>query len=85
MNIWLIAEIGLLLTMIPCAAVILRAPALSDCLVALQMGGVTAVLALVVLSEAMSRPAFYDLAIVSSVLSFGSGFMLAHFLERWFR
>jgi len=85
MNIWLVAEIGLLLAAIPCACVILRAPSLSDCLVALQMGGVIAVLTLVVLAQAMARPAFYDLGIVTSVLSFGSGIMLAHFLERWFQ
>ena len=81
----MIAEIGLLLAVIPCAYVILRGPALSDALVAVQRGGMIAVLALVVLAQAMSRPSFYDLAIVTAVLAFGSGFMLAHFLERWLR
>ncbi len=85
MTIWLLAEIGLLLAVIPCAYVIVRGPTLSDALVGLQLGGTIAVLALVVLAQAMSRPSFYDLAIVTAVLSFASGFMLAHFLERWFR
>jgi multisubunit Na+/H+ antiporter MnhF subunit len=55
----------------------------ADGLVALNLGGTIATLALLLLSEATERQPFFDLAIVSAVLSFAGGLAYARFLERW--
>ena len=47
MSVWLGADIGLLLALIPCAVLVLRAKTLTDCFVGLQMAGIIAVLALI--------------------------------------
>lgn len=85
MNIWLAAGIAMLLTLIPCVVVMLHARRLTDCMVALQLAGVVAVLALMILAQAMHRPSFYDLALALALLSFPSALMFAHFLEVWLR
>ncbi len=83
MSLWLLADILLLLAIVPCAIVVLRSAGLSDWVVAVQMCGVIGALALMILAQAMSRPSFYDLAVALSLLSFPTGLMFAHFLERW--
>jgi len=85
MSIWIVAEIMLLVATIPCAYAILRGSTVGDSLLGLQMGGTIAVLAFVVISQAILRPSSHDVAIVLALLSFASGFILAYFLERWFR
>ena len=85
MSIWLWSDIALLLSIVPCAILILRSSNVSDWTVATQMGGLIAVLALLVLAQAMKRPSFYDLAVALALLSFPAGLMFAHFIERWFR
>jgi multicomponent Na+:H+ antiporter subunit F len=54
-----------------------------DGLVALNLGGTIATLALLLLAEATQRQPFFDLAVVSAVLSFAGGLAYARFLERW--
>jgi multisubunit Na+/H+ antiporter MnhF subunit len=54
-----------------------------DGLVALNLGGTIATLVLMLLAEATRRPPFFDLAVVSAVLSFAGGLAYARFLERW--
>jgi multicomponent Na+:H+ antiporter subunit F len=54
-----------------------------DGLVALNLGGTIATLALMLLAEATQRQPFFDLAVVSAVLSFAGGLAYARFLERW--
>jgi multisubunit Na+/H+ antiporter MnhF subunit len=54
-----------------------------DGLVALNLGGTIATLVLMLLAEATQRQPFFDLAIVSAVLSFAGGLAYARFLERW--
>jgi multisubunit Na+/H+ antiporter MnhF subunit len=54
-----------------------------DGLVALNLGGTIATLVLMLLAEAMRRQPFFDLAVVSAVLSFTGGLAYARFLERW--
>lgn len=83
MKAWLSADIALLVAMIPCAVFLFRAKRLTDCLVALQMMGIIAVLALLVLAQAMQRPSFYDLSLTLALLSFPAGLMYAHFVESW--
>jgi multisubunit Na+/H+ antiporter MnhF subunit len=52
-----------------------------DGLVALNLGGTIATLVLLLL--AAGRQPFFDLAVVSAVLSFAGGLAYARFLERW--
>ena len=54
-----------------------------DGLVALNLGGTIATLVLMLLAEATQRQPFFDLALVSAVLSFAGGLAYARFLERW--
>ncbi len=84
MNIWLAADVALLLGLVPCAWLILRSRELSDWIVGLQMSGIITVLVLLTLAQAMSRPSFYDLALALAFVSFPAGLMFAHFIQRWF-
>lgn len=54
-----------------------------DGLVALNLGGTIATLVLLLMAEATQRQPFFDLALVSAVLSFAGGLAYARFLERW--
>jgi multisubunit Na+/H+ antiporter MnhF subunit len=54
-----------------------------DGLVALNLGGVIATFVLMLLAEATQRQPFFDLAVVSAVLSFAGGLSYARFMERW--
>jgi multicomponent Na+:H+ antiporter subunit F len=54
-----------------------------DGLVALNLGGTITTLVLMLLAEATQRQPFFDLALVSAVLSFTGGLAYARFLERW--
>ena len=80
--IWLAAAGVLLLGMIPCGWVIHRAGIL-DALVALQLAGVIATLALLLIAQGIGRSPFFDLALVASVLSFAGSLAFARVLERW--
>lgn len=80
--IWLGAAGVLLLGMIPCGWVVHRAGVL-DALVALQLAGVIATLALLLIAEGIGRTILLDVALVSSVLSFAGSLAFARFLERW--
>jgi multicomponent Na+:H+ antiporter subunit F len=66
----------------PLIAFSVRASA-SDGLVALNLGGTIATLVLLLLAQATQRQPFFDLALVSAVLSFAGGLAYARFLERW--
>jgi multicomponent Na+:H+ antiporter subunit F len=54
-----------------------------DGLVALNLGGTIATLVMLLFAEATQRQPFFDLALVSAVLSFAGGLAYARFLERW--
>jgi multicomponent Na+:H+ antiporter subunit F len=54
-----------------------------DGLVALNVGSDIATLVLLLLAAGTGREPFFDLAIVSAVLSFAGGLAYARFLERW--
>jgi multicomponent Na+:H+ antiporter subunit F len=54
-----------------------------DGLVALNVGGSIATLVLLLIAEGTGREPFFDLAVVSAVLSFAGGLAYARFLERW--
>ncbi len=80
MNMWLLAAFFLLLGMIPCGIVIVSATVMAR-LVALEMAGVIAVLALMLLAEGFGQPSFMDLALALGLLSFPGSLAFCHFLE----
>ena len=82
MNAWLIAAVALLVCLVPCLVVCVRAAAV-DALVALQLASTVTTLVLMVLAQGYRRDPFMDLALVSAVLSFAGALTFARFLERW--
>ena len=55
----------------------------ADGLVALNVGGTSTTLVLLLFAEATERQPFFDLAVVTALLSFAGGIAYARFLERW--
>jgi multisubunit Na+/H+ antiporter MnhF subunit len=82
MNAYLVAAAALLAGFAPLLWLCLRAPLL-DALVALELAGTIATLVLLLIAEGTHRAPFFDLAIVSGVLSFAGGLAFARFFERW--
>jgi multicomponent Na+:H+ antiporter subunit F len=81
-NVWLVAATVLLLGLVPCAGLCLRAGP-SDRLVALELASVITTVELVLLAEGFHRDVYFDLALALALLSFAGGLVFAHFLERW--
>ena len=79
---YLIAAAALLVQIGPLVVFSVKAEP-QDGLVALNVGGDIATLALLLLAAGTGRPPFFELAIVSAVLSFAGGLAYARFLERW--
>ena len=82
MNAWLIAATALLVGLVPLLVVCVRHSAL-DALVALELASTITTLVLMLLAQGYRRDPFFDLAVVSSVLSFAGALTFARFLERW--
>jgi multicomponent Na+:H+ antiporter subunit F len=79
---YLIAAAALLVQIGPLVVFSVKAKP-QDGLVALNVGGDIATLVLLLLAAGTGRPPFFELAIVSAVLSFAGGLAYARFLERW--
>lgn len=82
MTAYLIAAAVMLVGLAPLIFFTLRASP-PDGLVALNVGGDIATLVLLLLAAGTDRQPFFDLALVSAVLSFAGGLAYARFLERW--
>ncbi len=82
MNAWLWAATALLLAIVPCVVVCVRRGPM-DALVALELASTITTLALLALAQGYRRDPFFDLALVSAVLSFAGALAFARFLERW--
>ena len=81
MSAWLVAALVLIVLLVVCAAVAALTDPLSG-LVALEVAGVLAITALLVLAEAMRRQSFVDLALVATFLSLPGALMFVRLLER---
>jgi len=81
-NAWLIAATVLLVALLPCLYVCLRAP-IMDALVALELAGVLVTLTLLLLAEGFARSSYYTLPLVLSVLAFAGSLVFVRLLERW--
>jgi multicomponent Na+:H+ antiporter subunit F len=79
---YLIAAAALLIQIGPLVVFSVKAKP-QDGLVALNVGGDIATLVLLLLAAGTGRQPFFELAIVSAVLSFAGGLAYARFLERW--
>ena len=82
MNIWLIATIALVASLIPCLVRCLQGNAL-DRLIGLETCGLIETEILLLLSEAFQRRQFFDLALALALLALAGGLVFVHFLERW--
>lgn len=82
MNSWLIAATLLLLGIVPLLVVCMRHSAL-DALVALELASTITTFVLLLLAQGYRRDPFFDLALVSALLSFAGALAFARFLERW--
>lgn len=82
MNAWVLAATVLPLALIPCVKVGFFSPHPIARLAALEMATVVLVFELVLYAQATERVPFYDLPLALTLLSFGSGLVFAHFLER---
>ena len=78
---WEIAAAVLIAALIPCGWVCLGRT-FADGVVAVQLGGTIASLALLVLAEAEGREPFGGLAVVLAALSFAGTLIFLRFLER---
>ena len=82
MNAWLIAATALLLGLLPCLFVCLRAP-IMDALVALELAAVLVTLTLLLLAEGFARSSYYTLPLVLSALAFAGSLVFVRLLDRW--
>lgn len=82
MNIWLLATLVFLFTLVPCGIAAFRGKPIER-LVGLEMAGMVEAILLILLAESFHRPGTYDLALAMALLTFGGGLVFARFLERW--
>lgn len=81
MNVWLWGAAGLLLGVLPCGWLAVRASRV-DGLVGLQTAGTVASLALVLLAEGFHRSSYMGVALALPFVSFVGTLLIARFLGR---
>ncbi|HEY7282373.1 MAG TPA: monovalent cation/H+ antiporter complex subunit F [Actinomycetota bacterium] len=79
---WLWFAAAFLLVLVPCGIRAVRGSTF-DRLLGMQLGGVVASLALVMLGEGFGRSIYVDLGVVLGVLSFAGTLAFIRLLERW--
>ena len=82
MSPYLLAASILLSAVVPLMLFVVRA-SVAGGLVALNLGGTLATVVLLLIAAGTGREPFFDLALVSAVLSFAGGLAFARFVERW--
>lgn len=81
MNAYLVAATVLLLGLVPCGIVCVRARPL-DGFVALELAGVVTTLALLLLAEGLKRSVYFNVSLVLAVMTFAGGLVFVRFLSR---
>jgi multisubunit Na+/H+ antiporter MnhF subunit len=81
-NAWLIAATALLVGLVPCLFVCVRAP-IMDALVTLELAAVVVTLTLLLLAEGFARSSYYTLPLVLSALGFVGSLVFVRLLDRW--
>lgn len=82
MNAWLVSATVLLFTLVPAGTVAFRGDAM-DRVVGLEFASTVTALILMLLAHGFQRFSFYDIALATALLTFGSGMVFVRFLERW--
>ena len=82
MNVWLVASAAFLLGLLPCVLLAVRGNVV-DRIVALQLGGVLAVLALLTFEQGEQRQSFFDVSLALAVLTFPASLLVAQVFRRW--
>jgi multisubunit Na+/H+ antiporter MnhF subunit len=82
MNVWLLASAALMLGLLPCVLLAMRGNVV-DRIVALQLAGVFAVLALLTFEQGEQRQSFFDLSLALAVLTFPASLLVAQVFRRW--
>ena len=82
MSVWLLASAALLLGLLPCVLLATRGNVV-DRIVALQLGGVLAVLALLTFEQGEQRQSFFDVSLALAVLTFPASLLVAQVFRRW--
>jgi len=80
-NVWLWGATALLVGLVPCGWIALRETRV-DALVALELAGTVATLALVLLAQGFDRASYYSVPLALAFLSFVGALLLARFLGR---
>jgi multisubunit Na+/H+ antiporter MnhF subunit len=78
---FLVAAIGMLLAMIPCAVVVARG-GVPDAVVAFQAIASDVVIVLALIAEGFNRSGEFELPLLGAVLIYGSGLVFVRFMER---
>ena len=81
MNVWLWGATALLVGLMPCGWLAVRASRV-DALAALQLGGTVTTLVLVLFAEGFHRSSYMGLALALPFLSFVGVLLIARFLGR---
>jgi multicomponent Na+:H+ antiporter subunit F len=81
MNVWLIGATVLLVALVPCAIVLLRAELL-DALVALTLAGTVTALALLLIAEGYHRNSYFTLPLVLAFTNFVGVMIFVRFLAK---
>jgi len=82
-NVYLLAAIVLLLSLLPCGWVCLRDPAPINRLIAFELAAVVDILVFLLLAQGFGRDVYFDLAVALALLSLAGGLVFTHFMERW--
>lgn len=82
-NVYLLAAIVLLLSLLPSGWVCLRDPAPINRLIAFELAAVVDTLVFLLLAQGFGRDVYFDLAVALALLSLAGGLVFTHFMERW--
>lgn len=82
MNEWLVAAVGLFVLLLPAGLLAMRG-AVMDRVVAMQLSSTLTTLGLVALAQGLDRDVYFDLALVTAVLSLVGTLFFLRLLESW--
>ena len=80
MTVWLAAAVAMVAMLVPLGLTAMRGSTL-DRLVTLELASATQTIALILLAEGFDRDVYFELAVVTAVLSFAGNLVYARFVE----
>ena len=82
MSVWTLASLATTAALAACGIAIARG-SIATRLVALQMAGTVAAIALLLLAQSFGNESAYDMALALALFSFPAGLIYARFYGRW--